>query len=140
MESTQPLLVEISDERNTLVHSWQLIGEWPTGRSPQHIAFNAFVPEGEKTLDLHLRLKRGACYHSDDSGGVAWSLGWVYDPRLERWVVLRPEYLPENVSPDSTSGMWHTEREKWLPAEDTEELYGPKLRLHKIVAWKSSVL
>ena len=114
------------------------------GRSVQHIAFDAATPDDDCELSLHIRFGRGACYHSDEGGGVAWSLGWVFDPRLGRWVVLRPEYLPameeeafqsaEHPAEDGTvSEVWYRKREKWLPVDDTEALYGPKLRIHEVV-------
>ncbi|MBT3273383.1 MAG: hypothetical protein HN368_09525, partial [Spirochaetales bacterium] len=113
--------------------------------SIQHIAFNAATPDNERELTLRVQLRRGVCYHSDEGGGVAWSLGWVYDPRLDRWVILREEYLPamdekafqavEHPGEDGTvAEVWYRQREKWLPAKDTEALYGPKLRIHEIVS------
>jgi hypothetical protein len=144
LESTQPLLADILDARGTVVRGWQLLGEWPTGRSIQHIVFDAATPNDKRELALRIRLGRGACYRSDEGGGVAWSLGWVYDPRLERWVVLKEEYLPpvdeeavQSVEHPGDDGnvaeVWYRQREKWLPAEDTEALFGPKLRIHEIV-------
>ena len=147
MESTQPLLVEIEDAHGTVVKGWQLLGEWPTGRSIQHIAFDASTPHDTGELALHIRAGRGsACYHCGEGGSKAWSLGWVYDPRLERWVVLREEYLPavdeepvgsvENPRDDGTvADVWYRRREKWLPADDTEVLFGPKWRIHEIIVW-----
>ena len=136
LESTQPLLMDIKDAHRTVVRRCQLLGEWPTGRSIQHIAFDASTPHDTQELTLHIRAGRGSgCYHCGEGGSKAWSLGWVYDPRLERWVVLREEYLPtvdeepvgsvENPKDDGTvAEVWYRRREKWLPADDTEALFG----------------
>jgi hypothetical protein len=148
MESTQPLLVDISDGNGTVVQGWQLLGEWPTGRSIQPIAFDASTPEDLPELALCIYAGRGtACYHCEEGGGNSWSLGWVYDPRLERWAILREEYLPameeepvQSVEKPKDDGsiaeVWYRRREKWLPADDTETLFGPKWRIHEIVVRK----
>ncbi len=148
LESTQPLLVDISDSHGTVVQGWQLLGEWPTGRSIQHIAFEASTPADSAELNLHIHAGRGTrCYHCEEGGGNSWSLGWVYDPRLEKWVILREEYLPpvdtevggsrENPRDDGTvSEVWYRQRERWLPDDDTERLFGPKWRIHEIVVRK----
>ena len=58
--------------------------------------------------------------------------------------MLREEYLPgideeaiqsvEHPGADGNiSEVWYRRREKWIPLEDTEFLYGPKLRIHEIV-------
>jgi hypothetical protein len=144
LDSSQPLSIDIRDAHRTVVQDWQLMGEWPTGPSIQHIVFEAATATGARALSLHIRLGRGACYQSDEGGGVAWSLGWVYDPRLQRWVVLREEYLPpadeeafQSVEHPGEDGavaeVWYRQRERWLPAEDTEALFGPKLRIREIV-------
>lgn len=148
LESTRPLLADILDANGTAVRGWQLLGEWPTGRSIQHIVFDAQTPDDENELNLEIQLHRGACYYSDEGGGVAWSLGWVYDPRVEKWVVLREEYLPEMdeeavqaVEHPGQDGavaeVWYRRREKWLPSKDVEALYGPKLRIHEIICRKT---
>ena len=150
LESTQPLLVDISDGKSTVVQGWQLLGEWPTGRSIQHVAFETSIPADSTELTLHIHAGRGThCYHCEEGGGNSWSLGWVYDPRLEKWVILREEYLPamdtevggsrENPRDDGTvAEVWYRQRERWLPADDIERLFGPKWRIHEIVVRKRS--
>ena len=58
-------------------------------------------------------------------------------PTFPRAMDEEPVQSADNPRDDGTvAEVWYRQRERWLPADDTERLFGPKWRIHEIIARK----